>query len=126
MASFDKYTNYQGNAGVSGVVFGAEKAVLEVELNEMQEISKTHMRDFFKSVIGNGITNISALTYANGNVQIASGCGIAVDGILVNCSGLSLAVSSGTVYLQVWEDVEAYSATLHKEGNQQDTSTVSN
>ena len=74
------------------------------------------MRDFFKSVIGNGITNISALTYANGNVQIASGCGIAVDGILVNCSGLSLAVASGTVYLQVWEDVEAYSATLHKEG----------
>lgn len=126
MASFDKYTNYQGNAGVSGVVFGAEKTVLEVELNEMQEISKTHMRDFFKSVIGNGITNISALTYANGNVQIASGCGIAVDGILVNCSGLSLAASSGTVYLQVWEDVEAYSATLHKEGNQQDASIVSN
>ena len=31
MASFDKYTNYQGNAGVSGVVFGAEKAVLEDE-----------------------------------------------------------------------------------------------
>lgn len=126
MADFDKYTNYQGNAGVSGVVFGAEKAVLEVELNEMQEISKTHMRDFFKSVIGNGITNISALTYTNGNVQIASGCGIAIDGILVNCSGLSLAVSSGTVYLQVWEDVEAYSATLHKEGNQQDASTVGN
>ena len=38
MASFDKYTNYQNNAGISGVVFGAEKAVLEVELNEMQEI----------------------------------------------------------------------------------------
>ena len=126
MASFDKYTNYQNNAGVSGVVFGAEKAVLEVELNEMQEISKTNMRDFFKSVIGNGITNISALTYANSNVQIATGCGIAVDGILVNCSGLSLAVASDTVYLQVWEDVEAYSATLNKEGNQQDTSTVSN
>ena len=83
MASFDKYTNYQNTAGVSGVVFGAEKAVLEVELNEMQEIGKTYMRDFFKSVIGNGITNISALTYANGNVQIASGCGIAVDGILL-------------------------------------------
>lgn len=126
MASFDKYTNYQDTAGVSGVVFGAEKAVLEVELNEMQEISKNHMRSFFKSVVGNGITDISKLTYADGKVQIGSGCGIAVDGILVNCSGLSLAATSGTVYLQVWEDTEAYSATLHNEGNQQDTGTVTN
>lgn len=126
MGSFDRYTNYRSDAGVSSVVFGADKTLLEVELNEMQEISKNNMRDFFKSVIGDGITDISALTYSDGNIRIASGCGIAIDGILVNCSGLSIAASSGTVYLQVWEDTESFSAILHKEGNQQDSATVSN
>ena len=41
MASFDKYTNHRDNAGVSGVVFGAEKPLLEVEMNEVQEIQKS-------------------------------------------------------------------------------------
>ena len=45
---FEKYTNYTDNAGVSGVVFGSEKPVLEVELNEMQEIQKTFLRNTIK------------------------------------------------------------------------------
>lgn len=126
MGSFDIYTNYNNTAGVSGVVFGAKKAVLEVELNEMQEISKNMLRDLIKNVVGDGITDISKITYNDGILNIGECC-IIVDGILINCSGLSLAVESDTTaYLQVWEDVEAYSATLHKEGNQQDASTVSN
>ena len=63
MSNFDKYTNYRNDAGVSGVVFGAEKTVLEVELNEMQEISKNMLRDLIKNVIGDGITDISKITY---------------------------------------------------------------
>lgn len=126
MSNFDKYTNYRNDAGVSGVVFGAEKTVLEVELNEMQEISKNMLRDLIKNVIGDGITDISKITYNDGILNIDECC-IIVDGILINCSGLSLAVESDTTaYLQVWEDTEEYSATLHKEGNQQDASTVGN
>lgn len=30
MASFDKYTNYNEHVGVSSVVFGSEKPLLEV------------------------------------------------------------------------------------------------
>ena len=112
MSNFDKYTNYRNDAGVSGVVFGAEKTVLEVELNEMQEISKNMLRDLIKNVIGDGITDISKITYNDGMLNIGECC-IIVDGILINCSGLSLAVESDTTaYLQVWEDTEEYSATL--------------
>ena len=126
MSNFDKYTNYRNDAGVSGVVFGAEKTVLEVELNEMQEISKNMLRDLIKNVIGDGITDISKIAYNDGILNIGECC-IIVDGILINCSGLSLAVESDTTaYLQVWEDTEEYSATLHKEGNQQDASAVDN
>ena len=38
MPNFDKYSNYNENAGVSGVVFGSGANVLEVEMNEMQKV----------------------------------------------------------------------------------------
>lgn len=126
MASFDNYTNYKNNAGVSGVVFGADKTVLEVELNEMQEIEKFGLRNMIAKIAGDGITDRSKLTYENGIVKIASGCGLLVNGILVNCSGLSLTMSSGTAYLQVWEETVSYSDTLKEEGNQQNADTIAN
>lgn len=126
MSDFTKYTNYSGDAGVSGVVFGAHSAVLEVEMNEMQEISKKMFRDFVKSTAGDGITDKKAVTYADGNVKIAAGCGIVVDGIMINCTGLEVTMTSGTAYLQVWEETVVFSDTLKKEGNQQASATVEN
>mgnify|MGYP001050666921 FL=1 len=126
MSDFTKYTNYSGDAGVSGVVFGAHSAVLEVEMNEMQEISKKMFRDFVKSTAGDGITDKKAVTYADGNVKIAAGCGIVVDGIMINCTGLEVAMTSGTAYLQVWEETVVFSDTLKKEGNQQASAIVEN
>ncbi len=126
MGFFDKYTNYNNQAGVSSVVFGANRPVLEVELNEMQEVSKELLRNMIAKVCGNGVTDISKITYENGAVKIASGCGIAVDGILINCTGLSKSATSGTIYLQVWEETVDYADTLKKEGNQQESATVAN
>lgn len=126
MSDFSRYSNYKDNAGVSGVVFGAHSAVLEVEMNEMQEISKKMFRDFIKEVAGNGITDLGAITYANGALSIKAGCGLVVDGILVNCTGLTINATSGTVYLQVWEEQVTFSDTLNEEGNQQDSKTVAN
>lgn len=126
MSDFTKYTNYSGDAGVSGVVFGAHSAVLEVEMNEMQEISKKMFRDFVKSTAGDGITDKKAVTYADGNVKIAAGCGIVVDGIMINCTGLEVAMTSGTAYLQIWEETVVFNDALKKEGNQQASETVEN
>ena len=126
MASFDKYTNYKDNAGVSSVVFGAEKPLLEVEMNEVQEIQKTMLRRAIKNILGDGITDKSKITYDGTNLEIAEGCALSVDGYMVDCTGLSIAVSSGAVYLQVWEETVAYSASLKEEGNQQDSATVTN
>lgn len=64
MASdFTKYTNYLNNAGVTGVVFGADSPILEVELNEMQEIQKDMLLEVIRSTHldgyrGNGIIRI--------------------------------------------------------------------
>ena len=63
MPSFDKYTNYNENAGVSGVVFGHKSNVLEVEMNEMQEVQKSMLRRTIRAVMGDGITDLSKIVY---------------------------------------------------------------
>lgn len=126
MASFDVYSNYKDNAGVSGVVFGAEKPVLEVEVNEVQEIQKTMLRRAIKNIMGDGITDLSKVVYEDGAVKVKEGCALVVDGIMVECTGLSQTVTSDTVYLQVWEETQNYADTLKEEGNQQDSATVAN
>ena len=126
MASFDKYSNYKDNAGVSSVVFGAEKPLLEVEMNEVQEVQKTMLRRVIKNLLGDGITDLSKITFADGTLKIGDKCSLVVDGFMVECTGLSISATSGTVYLQVWEDVVSYNETLKVEGNQQSSSTVAN
>ena len=126
MASFDKYSNYKDNAGVSSVVFGAEKPLLEVEMNEVQEVQKTMLKRAIKNLLGDGITDLSKITFADGTLKIGDKCSLVVDGFMVECTGLSIPATSGTVYLQVWEDVVSYNETLKVEGNQQSSSTVAN
>lgn len=124
--SFDKYSNYREDAGVSSVVFGATKRVLEVEMNEMQEVQKSMLRRVVKNTIGNGVTDLSKLVYEKGEVKVLSGCALAVNGYLIECSGLSTKVTNGNVYLQVWEETVSCEGTLKKGGNQQSTETVTN
>ena len=126
MDHFDRYTNYNDQSGVSSVVFGSGKSVLEVELNEIQEIFKTSLRSIIAGVCGNGITDASKITYTSDTFNIASGCYIAVDGILINCTGLSKTISSGNIYLQVWEDTVDFRSVLKKQGNQDSNETVTN
>lgn len=127
MASFDKYTNYKDNAGVSGVVFGAEKPLLEVEMNEMQEVQKTMLRNAIKSIMGDGITDLGKITFSDGTLSIGDKCALSVDGYLVECTGLSIELEDNqTAYLQVWEETVSYGDTLKEEGNQQSTDEVQN
>ena len=126
MADFSKYTNYDEHAGVSGVVFGSKSSVLEVEMNEMQEVQKTMLRNTIHNLMGDGITDLSKIIYADGVLQVADQCAFSVGGYLVECTGLSVEMTSGTAYLQVWEETVAYTAELKKDGNQQSTETVSN
>ena len=126
MADFSKYTNYDEHAGVSGVVFGSKSSVIEVEMNEMQEVQKTMLRNAIHNLMGDGITDLSKITYADGVLQVADQCAFSVGGYLVECTGLSVEMTSGTVYLQVWEETVSYTAELKKDGNQQSTETVSN
>lgn len=128
---FDVYSNFKSNAGVSSVVFGAEKPILESELNELQEIGKYSLRNFINKIVGDGITNLSAIRYAGGILTIDKDCSLIVDGIVINCTGLSFNVLSAgqednSIYLQVWEETVDSTKPFKEEGNQQSNITVPN
>lgn len=125
MSAYDSYTNYKDNAGVSSVVFGAKKPLLEVELNEMQEIQKTYMRNVLRSIIGDGITDLSSIKYTDGKLNI-SDCIFSVNGIIVQCDTLTLDITDGSAYIQVWEEDVDFKDTLNKYGNQQSSETIEN
>lgn len=120
MPNFDKYSNYNENAGVSGVVFGSGANVLEVEMNEMQEVQRTMLRRLVKNVVGDGVSDTSKIEYADGVFTVNEGCAFTVNGYVIECNGLSISdVTDGNIYLQVWEDVATSSDTLKEGGNQQ-------
>ena len=129
MANFDRYSNYNAEAGISSVVFGANAPVLEVELNEMQEIQKNLLSSTIKNLLGDGISDLSAVSYDHKNslFRINDGCFIAVNGYLIQSTDLYINnVAGSTVYLQVWEDTVDYTSVLKKGGSQQSSSTVPN
>lgn len=51
MTSFDKYSNYAENTAHSSIVFGADKPVLEVELNELQQIINTKLSRIITAIL---------------------------------------------------------------------------
>lgn len=126
MANFDRYTNYKDNAGVSGVVFGADSTVLEVELNEMQEIQKHMMHELVKNIVGSGISDLSKLTYADGKVKIEDGCILTCGGYIIKANNLEYSTTSDIIYLLVWEDIVSYGGILKTEGNFDNKTIVNN
>lgn len=126
MGRFDHRSNFTSNAGITSVVFGAESPILEVELNEMQEVQRKRLGDFFKNFIGDSISDKKAITYANGKLSIAD-CWFIVGGELIKCTGLSVALTKGeTAYLKVKEMDATYITAFKEEGNQQSGNIVEN
>lgn len=119
MTNFDKYTNYQNGYGVSGVVFGANSPVLEVELNEMQEIQRDMLKNAINSIIGDSksvfMTNLDNMTLkGTGIVTIEEGATFIYNGFIltlpkayqIDTKPLSTDVPT-ILYLNILEDIEA-------------------
>lgn len=94
MASFDKYSNYDENSSFSSIVFGANRPILEVELNEMQQIIASKFERIC-SVIGNGYYPINS-----GDIVCASNKTVTVNGgIIISSLGvIKIKESSSVVY----------------------------
>lgn len=126
MSSFDKYTNYDKGVGVSGVIFGADKPVLEVEMNELQEIQNYKLSNALRKFIGNGVSDKSKINYETGTLTLKD-CSFIVDGYIINCKDVNYKCdTTAKIYLQVWEEDVDYKQILKEEGYDLSNETKTN
>lgn len=137
MANFDKYTNYNDKAGVTSVVFGANSPVLEVELNEMQEIQKTWLRDYLKT-FGSGvfsspfaISEVIEFSNSTREVTISGDLAFIHDGYFIRTDNfmrikVPSEITSTNVYIQFWEETVSSEDTLKENGYQLASDTIPN
>ena len=71
MSDFNKYSNYTEESSFSSVVFGSNRPLLEVELNEVQQIINSKLNKIMKA-LGVKILFLSDPTYSDGVLTIDS------------------------------------------------------
>lgn len=126
MSEFSKNSNFDNSAGVSQVKYGFERPILEVELNEMQQVLKDKIERLATRSLGNGLCNVGSLSYSAGVLEIENEIAI-VEGKLINITKLKLPVVDGdSIFLRVVEKEVDFTATLKKEGNEQEVAVVDN
>lgn len=126
MGRFDKYTDYNKNAGIATVKIGAQMPVLETEFNEMQEISRNRLATFIKTYFPESILGVGTMTYESGVFTIANEIAL-VQGELIEITSLSIEVSNGdSIYLDVFDKEVTYEDMLKYKGNEQETTIVDN
>lgn len=122
MASFDKYSNYREDTSFSSVVFGSEKPVLEVELNELQQIINTKLSRLLKG-FRSGVIPLSSdsITFSSSSLTLTIKDCIILDksGLTAYVPSASIVMSSRRAYFALQEvdvdcnsDLKSYGNTL--------------
>lgn len=119
MASFDKYSNYTKETSFSSVVFGADKPLLEVELNEMQQIFNSKIGRILK-IIGTRALflvkpsyNASQKKFTLGNTLVIAGDYI----VEVDTATVTYSATDNQIYIKLEEIDVDYNSTLRSYGN---------
>ena len=124
MANFDKYSNYDEKSSFSSVVFGAEKPVLEVELNEMQQIFNTKLSRLITALLGT--SNIAFLEDSDVSYNSSLKLARVQNCIVITNTGLMALIEDTTVgvsstnkflYVKIQEETKTGEDTLRKYGN---------
>lgn len=100
---FTKLSQFDDKSNVIAVRYGADAPVTEMELNELQLIQNFERKKLSKFVLKNGLdVRSGSIGYASGKVSISNMYAF-VDGYVIFIDSAEVSVSSGTVYLNVWE-----------------------
>ena len=121
MADFTKYSNYNEETSFSGVTFGANAPVLEVEVNELQEINDTKFKRL-TNIIGSCVHPMSNgnISY-NGTTKVLTltNCVAIVDGysVFIDSATVTLSAANKYAYLKLEEKTVNGTSTLKRYGN---------
>lgn len=126
MGDFSQLSRFNPDANFKLVRIGADSPILEVELNEMQDISEARYKHLIKSYFGNAVQGEGTYVYSNNNLSIQNESAF-VEGNVIEITTLNLALKEGEkAYLKVWEDTIKTGDLIRYKGNQQETRTVDN
>lgn len=126
MGDFSKLSNFNPNANFKSVRIGSDCPVLEVELNEMQDISENQMMRFINHYLGEGVRGEGEYQYSGNTLTIKNENAI-VNGRLIFITELKLTIKEGEkAYLKVWEEEVTHEDIIKYEGNQQEKKTIPN
>lgn len=131
---FEKHSNYNNKSSFSSVVFGSEKPVLEVELNEAQQIVDTKLHMLARAVIGKGasltpLNDRSVVYNATDKKYTLKDCiAITENGWMAYIDEVSISVNylSPHIYLEVRESVKTCDDQLREYGNSSSSKVVTN
>lgn len=119
MADFTKYSNYNERESFSGVTFGANAPVLEVELNEVQQIADTKIKRLM-SAIGSSVIPMSngSISFKDSTLTI-SNCVVTYAGFsaFIQSAKVSISGSNKYAYIKLEEKTVSGGNTLKEYGN---------
>ena len=124
MASFDKYSNYDENTSHSSIVFGSEKPVLEVELNELQQIINTKLSRIITALLGTSsiaFLDGSSLSFnSSTNLARVQNCLVVTNNgltALIEDTTVSVSSTKNILYVKIQEETKTGNDTLREYGN---------
>lgn len=126
MGDFSRISNFDPKANYRFVRIGADCPVLEIELNEMQQITERRLQDIVKTYVGEGVKGVGSYAYSGGILTISNEEAI-IDGTALEITQLRLPIAEGErAYIQMWLEEVTFEDTLKYMGNVQETRTVEN
>lgn len=126
MGDFSRISNFDPKANYRFVRIGADCPVLEIELNEMQQITERRLQDIVKTYVGEGVKGVGSYAYSGGILTISNEKAI-IDGTALEITQLRLPIAEGErAYIQMWLEEVTFEDTLKYMGNVQETRTVEN
>lgn len=121
MSGFDKYSNYDDKFSFSSVVFGSDKPILEVEMNELQQIIHSKISKILRC-IGNKVLFLEPPTVSNFKVTFPSMLVLEENGgnvVEVKNVSVEYSTTNKEIYLEIEEKDVDYTSELHHYGNSQ-------
>ena len=127
MDKFNLLSNFNPDANFKSVRIGSDSPVLEVELNELQDISEHRYKTFISNYIGDGVVNRGVYTYKNNTLTVENE-GAIINGNVIDITQLTLPnlLEGEKAYLVVWEETVDHTTRIKYKGNNQESRYVPN
>ena len=124
--NFKLLSRFNPDANFKTVRIGSDSPVLEVELNELQDISEHRYKSFINSYIGDGIAFAGDYVFSDNTLNIRNDYAF-VKGNVLEITELNLNLYEGeSAYLTVWEETVTHLSKIPYKGNVQETRFVEN